>query len=103
MKWKVAGVTLTAIAIATAPMAGAKPATDGNGAKPVTPPGVTISSIAKSGAVPLSILESLFSFKPNNKGLQNAIQQLTKPKPKPKPAPTPAPAPAPEPAPEPSA
>lgn len=97
MKWKFAGVAIAAVAIAAAPLAGAKPATNGNGNKPVTPPGKTISGIAKTGAGAAGVLGGLISLKPNNKGLQNALQQVTKPKPTPTPTPEPTPTPTPEP------
>lgn len=118
MKKRIAVATLAVLAMAAAPLAGAKPNGNGNrttqppgqsissalkgiGNKPATPPGQTISSIAKSGAGPAGILGSLIQRKPTNKGLRNALERVTKP-PTPTPTPDPTPTPTPDPTPEPT-
>ncbi len=82
MKWKIAAAALTAAAIVSAPLAGAKPATNGNGNgnKPTTPPGRTISVIAKSGGGAAGVLGALVQLKPTNPGLPKALQNATRTK-----------------------
>ncbi len=101
MKWKVAAAVVATAAVVSAPMADAKPG-NGNGKKPVSPPGQTISAIAKSGGGAAGVLGALAGLKPNNKGLQNALKNVTKPKPTPTPTPTPTPPPTPTPDPTPT-
>ena len=91
MKWKVAAAVVATAAIVSSPLASAKPG-NGNGKKPVSPPGQTISAIAKNGGGAAGVLGALIGLKPTNKGLQNALNQVTKPKPTPDPTPTPTPA-----------
>lgn len=93
MKWKIATASMVAAAIISAPVAGAAPG-NGSGNNGGTRPniGQTISQIAKSGGGAAAILGQLVQFKPNNKGLARALQNLLKPKPVTDP---PAPAPAP--------
>lgn len=86
MKWKIATATLAAVAIASAPLAGARPGNgngNGNGNRPTTPPGQTISAIAKSGGGAAGVLGALIQLRPNNLGLQNALARVTRPKPTP--------------------
>lgn len=99
MKWKIAVATLAAAAIASAPLAGAKPANNGNGNKPVAPPGQTISAIAKAGGGAAAVLGGLIQLKPTNPGLPKALQRVTATK---TPTPTPTPEPTPTPTPEPT-
>lgn len=94
MKWKIAAAAIAAAAIASAPLAGAKPSTTGNGNKPTTPPGQTISSIAKAGGGAAGVLGGLIQLKPTNLGLPKALQRVTATKtPTPTPTETPAPTP----------
>lgn len=98
MKWKIAAAaTLAAVAVSSAPIAGATPSANGaaNGKNGTTSVGKTISAIAKSGGGAAGVLGALSQLKPNNKGLLNALSQVTKPKPTPTPTPTPEPTPAP--------
>lgn len=80
MNWKIATATLAAVAIASAPMAGAKPGKGNDGTKPANQ-GQTISAVAKAGGGAAGVLGALVQLKPNNKGLQNALRNVTKPKP----------------------
>ena len=80
MNWKIATATLAAVAIASAPMAGAKPGKGNDGTKPANQ-GQTISVVAKAGGGAAGVLGALVQLKPNNKGLQNALRNVTKPKP----------------------
>lgn len=76
-KWKVATATLAAAAVFSAPVAGAAPGANGNGNNGGrTTIGQTISAIAKSGGGAAGILGALVQLKPNNKGLQNALQRI---------------------------
>lgn len=87
VKWKVTAATLAAIAITSAPLAGAAPG-NGNGKKPVPSRGQTISAIAKAGGGAAGVLGALVQLKPGNLGLQNALKNVTKPKPTSTPSPT---------------
>ena len=90
MNWKIAAATAAVAAIISAPLAGAKPANTGTGNKPATPPGQSISSIAKTGGGAAGALGGLISLKPTNPGLPNALQRVTATKtPTPTPEPTP--------------
>ncbi len=91
MKWKIAAAAVAAAAIASAPLAGAKPSGTGN--KPPTPPGKSISQIAKTGGGAAGVLGALRTAKPTNPGLPKALANATKPKPTPTPTPTPEPTP----------
>lgn len=102
MKWKIAAAAVATAAIVSAPLASAKPAGSGNGNKPVSPPGQSISAIAKAGGGPAAILGALIGLKPNNPGLPKALTNVTKPKPTPTPTPTPTPDPSPTPDPVPA-
>ena len=84
MNWKIATATLAAVAIYAAPMAGAKPGNgngNGNGGTKPANQGQTISAVAKAGGGAAGVLGALVQLKPNNKGLQNALRNVTKPKP----------------------
>lgn len=76
MKWKFAAASLAVAAIATAPIVAAAPGND-NGKKPVQPPGKVVSEIAKSGAGPVGVVGAVAGLKPNNTGLQNALERVT--------------------------
>lgn len=97
MKWKIAAAAVATAAIVSAPLAGAKTNNKGNGNRPTTPPGQSISAIAKSGGGPAAILGALIGLKPTNPGLPKALTNVTKPKPSPTPTPTPDPTPTPAP------
>lgn len=98
MKWKIATASVLAAAVMSAPVAAAAPGNsnaNGNTAGPRNTIGKTISEIAKNGGGAAAIHQALINFKPNNKGLANALQQILKPKPTPTPEPTPEPTPTP--------
>lgn len=78
MKWKYAAASVAVAAIASAPFAAAAPKGDnGNGHKPVSPPGQSISQIAKTGGGATGVLGALVTAKPSNPGLPNALQHVT--------------------------
>jgi hypothetical protein len=82
MKWKIATASVVAAAIMSAPVASAAPANDNSnvgGARNAI--GQTISQIAKNGGGAAAILGQLVQFKPANKGLAKALQNLLNPKP----------------------
>lgn len=50
---------------------------NGNGHKPVTPPGQTVSAVAKNGGGPVGVLTTLTGLKPYSRGLPNALEHVT--------------------------
>ncbi len=84
MNWKIAAAALATAAIVSAPLAGAVPGNgngngngNGHGKRPATPPGQTISAIAKNGGGAAGVLGALIQLKPTNLGLQNAFKHVT--------------------------
>ena len=86
MKWKIAAAaTLAAVAVSSAPLAGATPSAgsgngNANGNRGTTSIGQTISAIAKNGGGAAGVLGALVQLKPGNFGLANALQRVTAPK-----------------------
>lgn len=82
MNWKIAAAALATAAIVSAPLAGAVPGNgngngNGHGKRPATPPGQTISAIAKNGGGAAGVLGALIQLRPTNLGLQNAFKHVT--------------------------
>lgn len=73
MNWKFAAAGVAVAAIISAPIVSAAPG--GNGKKPNNP-GNAISEIAKNGGGVVAIKSALVSAKPNNKGLQRALERV---------------------------
>lgn len=74
MKLKMAAASLAVAALTAGPIASAAP---GNGNKPVTPPGQSVSAAAKSGAGAVGVLTVLSGVGPYNTGRPTAMAHVT--------------------------
>lgn len=79
MKWKIATAGLAvAAAITAGPIASGAPGNgNGNGHKPVTPPGQSVSAVANSGGGPVGVLTVLSGLGPYKTGRANALTHVT--------------------------
>lgn len=76
MKLKMAAASLAVAALTVGPIASAAPG-NGNGNKPASPPGHSVSEVAKSGAGPVGVITVLSGLGPYNTGRLNALQRVT--------------------------
>lgn len=77
MKIRLAAASLAVAALTSVPLSSAAPGGNGNGHQPVTPPGQTVSAVAKSGGGPVGVLTTLTGLKPYSRGLANALEHVT--------------------------